>query len=151
MLFPPGNLWLTFSQNIFECPPKCWYLGTTARVEMTFAWASLLASITLIGPSMSWTTLVSELKERKISKNTSLATIRVLGKEWRVTFEVIRSINYKNHLFSGETSRLHKGSVPECFAPHKRRRLSGKWGQDSGCLDPPRKRSLLLVLSEWKK
>ena len=62
---------------------------------MTFAWASLLASIALTGSSMSWKTLVSEPKERMISKNTLIDTIPVLGKEWRVTFEVIRSIKYK--------------------------------------------------------
>ena len=62
---------------------------------MTFAWASLLASIALIGSSMSWKTLVLESKERMISKNTLIDTIPVLGKEWRVAFEVIRSIKYK--------------------------------------------------------
>ena len=66
---------------------------------MTSAWTSLLASITLIGSSMSWTTLVFEPEERIISKNTLVATIPVLGKEWRVTFEVIVTVKYDiNHM-----------------------------------------------------
>ena len=65
---------------------------------MKFSSTSLLASITLIGSSMSWKTLLSEPKERIISKNTMVGTIPVLGKEWRVTFEVMRSLKFdKNH------------------------------------------------------
>ena len=89
---------------------------------MTFGWTSVLASIALIGSSKSWTTLVFEPEERIISKNTMVATIPLLGKEWRVTFEVMMTIKYKSHaLPSGETSQLHKGSVSECVAPHNRR------------------------------
>ena len=75
---------------------------------MTFAWTSLLASITLIGSSMSWTTLVFEPEERIISKNTLVTTIPVLGKEWRVTFEVMMSIKYDlNHMLYHQVKPAH--------------------------------------------
>ena len=80
------------------------------KVEMTTAWTSLLVLMTLMGSISSWTSLVVELNERIISKNTFVDTIPVLGKEWRVTFEVMISIKDDvNPLLLGETSWLRNG------------------------------------------